>query len=112
MSDLIAQWPWVLGLTVLFEVVTYGLRFGLGRESRRDFAFVGRLTFGWRVHHGYIGLGMVLLASLWPLAPFVQLWGTRIGWALFWSDAVHHFGVLWPITGSPEFDLRYLEEPG
>jgi len=26
---------------------------------------------------------------------------------LFLSDIVHHFLVLWPITGNPEFDLFY-----
>ena len=30
-----------------------------------------------------------------------------IGIALALSDAVHHFLVLWPIVGSPQFDLVY-----
>jgi hypothetical protein len=27
------------------------------------------------------------------------------------SDIIHHFLVLWPVTGSPEFDLRYPRPP-
>ena len=33
-----------------------------------------------------------------------------LGAALFLSDMVHHFLVLWPVTGSPQFDLVYPEK--
>jgi hypothetical protein len=30
---------------------------------------------------------------------------------LIFSDLAHHFIVLWPITGSPEFDIIYPDHP-
>ncbi len=99
-----------LGLALLIELVTVGFRFGLGMESTRDTGFMARLTFGWRIHHGYVG---ALLLALAPgLAPG-RLRGAAVvlGIGLLVSDLVHHFLVLWPITGSPQFDLRYPEAP-
>ena len=102
-----SDWKWALGLTILIEVTTCLVRFGIGLETTRDTAFVGSLTFGWRIHHGYIGILMVLLARAFPEGHLLRHWGLRIGGALFASDMIHHFAVLWPVTGSPEFDLRY-----
>jgi len=31
------------------------------------------------------------------------------GIGLFLSDIIHHFGVLWFFTGSPEFCLKYAQ---
>ena len=96
-------------LTVALELVTIALRFGFGLESTRDTAStIGVWTGGIRIHHGYIGLAMVLFALVllrrWPRAfGFITL----IGFALTAIDLVHHFLVLWPITGSPQFDLIY-----
>nr|MBC8355760.1 hypothetical protein [Planctomycetota bacterium] len=57
----------VLGLTLLIELVTVILRFGLQLESTRDTAStIGLLTFGIRVHHGYCGALLVLIA--WGLS--------------------------------------------
>ncbi len=69
---------------------------------------IGTLTFGYRIHHGYIGLLLI------PLGIALDEGRYRVGWlcfvigvALFLSDAIHHFLVLWPLTGSPQFDFVY-----
>jgi hypothetical protein len=98
----------VLVLALLIEGVTCLARFGLGLESTRDTAsLLAPLTGGWRIHHGMVGA--VLLPVFW-LARREWPWRRRLlilAWALFLSDVVHHWLVLWPITGSPQFDLRY-----
>ena len=45
------------------------------------------------------------MAEARPLYPSIALWILAIG--LVVSDLVHHFLVLWPLTGSPQFDLFY-----
>lgn len=98
-----------LGLTVLIELICVVLRFGWGLESTHDTAStIGVLTFGIRIHHGYCGLVLLLIAwGTWTRYPRLARWGVILGMALFLSDMVHHFLVLWPITGSPHFDLVY-----
>lgn len=97
-------------LAMLIEAITVGLRFGLRLESTRDTAStVGSLTLGLRVHHGYIGVFLVPLAWCFPLGLRHLLWIVAIG--LIVSDFVHHFFVLWPITGSPQFDIIYPDHP-
>ena len=100
---------WSLGLTFLIELVTVVLRFGLKLDSTRDTAStIGRLTFGIRIHHGYCGLALMLVAYLlFSRYPQLARWGLIIGLALLLSDLIHHFLVLWPLTGSPHFDLTY-----
>jgi len=99
-------------LTAAIEVICVVLRYGFGLESTKDTAStIGRLTFGIRIHHGYIGLLMlaiVLCCPRWegPLRDWVLI----VGIALFVSDIIHHFLVLWPIEGSPHFDLVYPRE--
>lgn len=99
-----------LWLTVAIEVVTLILRFGFALESTRDTAStIGVLTFGIRIHHGYIGAVMIPL-GLWQHRRnrlSLGRWIYIIGVALFLSDMIHHFLVLWPITGSPHFHLVY-----
>ena len=85
------------------------LRFGLALESTRDTAStIGWLTGGVRIHHGYCGALLVLVG--FGLSQHVSK-ATKllyiVGWALFFSDMIHHFFILWPITGSPQFDLFY-----
>jgi hypothetical protein len=97
-------------LAVIFEGLTVALRFGFKLESTRDTAAsVGALTFGLRVHHGYIGLFLLPLAWCFPLGLRHALWIIAIG--LIVSDFIHHFFVLWPITGSPQFDFVYPTHP-
>ncbi|MEY3460173.1 MAG: hypothetical protein RL215_3330, partial [Planctomycetota bacterium] len=52
--------------------------------------------------------------ALLPLAAWLPLravyWERRlatVGGGLLVSDLVHHFVVLWLLTGSPQFDLFY-----
>lgn len=92
-------------LALAIEAVTVGLRYGLKKESTKDTAFIATFTFGLRVHHGYIGLFLVPLAWCFPLGIRHALWIAAVG--LIVSDLVHHFFVLWPIEGSPQFDLVY-----
>jgi hypothetical protein len=99
---------WIAGLTALMEAGTCFGRFVLDVQSTRDTGFVGRLTLGLRIHHGYVGLLLVFLSRrMSSKRSMHRVWGIRFGWALFASDMIHHFLVLWPVTGSPEFDLVY-----
>ena len=95
-------------LAIAIEAFTVWARFGLGLESTRDTGFISALTFSLRIHHGY--LGVLLWFCAWWLFrehPGLRnaLWTVAI--ALFLSDMIHHFAVLWPITGSPQFHLVY-----
>ena len=116
MLDLILYYilPWAIGLTVLFELVTVLFRFGFRIQATRDTGrFVARWTRGLRIHHGYWGVpllihGAVALAgSIGPAQ--AAAWLVIVGLALIKSDLIHHFLVLWPITGSHDFDLVYPE---
>jgi hypothetical protein len=99
-----------LALAVFIEAITAALRFGLRLESTRDTAStVGMLTLGLRVHHGYIGLLLLPLGWCFPVGLRHLVWIIAIG--LIFSDLAHHFLVLWPITGSPQFDLVYPQHP-
>jgi len=66
------------------------------------------VTFGIRVHHGYIGI-LLLVFSIHcrrqqlPIAEKLAV----LGLALLLSDLIHHFLVLWPLTGDPQFHLVY-----
>ncbi len=111
-------WSWlasrtlfqVLGWGVLsaqvVEILTCALRFGASLQSTRDTRVLIAFTFGYRVHHGYVGLLLLMLA------PFARSRGWRnlllvAAVALLLSDLFHHFVVLWVITGAPQFDFRY-----
>ena len=95
----------MLGLTVLFEGLTCWGRFVHGLQSTRDTGCVGHWTRGLRIHHCYIG-GAMLGASL-CFADATSSVMTCVGAALVLSDLVHHFVVLWPVTGNHAFDLKY-----
>lgn len=100
---------WAIGLTLAFEVITCVMRFGLRLESTKDTAStIGAFTCGIRIHHSYIG-GLMILVScwLWNRFPKASWWILAVGLGLFFSDMIHHFLVLWPIVGSPQFDLTY-----
>uniref|UniRef100_A0A7S2YKZ6 Uncharacterized protein n=1 Tax=Entomoneis paludosa TaxID=265537 RepID=A0A7S2YKZ6_9STRA len=117
---------WIVGLTAALETLTCVLRFGFHWESTRDTAStVSQWTGGLRIHHGYVGILMLLGYYGWhkrrrtsrrnPPEPSEEeeeprIWPVvlyRLGWALIFSDLMHHFLVLWPITGSPHFDFFY-----
>lgn len=95
-------------LTVLIELLCIVLRFGFGLASTTATAStIGVLTFGLRIHHGYVGAIMIVLTWLLRLPSEWLRWFQIVGLALLVSDLVHHFLVLWPLTGSPQFDLVY-----
>ena len=96
-------------LTLLIEFVCLLLRYGFGLEATHDTAStIGALTFGTRIHHGYIGLLMLAVYPLtFRLSRNTRSWYLVLGLSLFLSDLIHHFAVLWPIEGSPHFDLVY-----
>ncbi len=94
-------------LTLIIETITVVFRFGLGLQATHDTLVFSAITFGYRIHHGYIGAAIVLLALAWPLRMIVRDWAIVIGLALLLSDVAHHFLVLWPVTGNPEFYIRY-----
>jgi hypothetical protein len=96
-------------LAIVFEAITIGFRFGLNLQSTRDTAAIGAWTCGLRIHHGYIGLLLLPLAWCFPLGLRHALWLIAIG--LIFSDLAHHFLVLWPFVGDPQFDLYYPDHP-
>ncbi len=98
---------WTVALAAGIEIVTCVMRFGMGLQSTRDTGLIGYLTFNIRIHHGYVGLLMLVVAWLWPQPLLLRNALVIIGGGCLVSDLVHHFLVLWPVTGSPEFDLVY-----
>ena len=99
-------------LAAVFEAITCFSRFGLGYQSTRDTSWMQHLTFGYRIHHGYIGVVLLVIASFFfPPRDARKNLLLIVGIALVVSDLCHHFLVLWPITGSPQFDIVY-PEPG
>ncbi|GAF69592.1 unnamed protein product, partial [marine sediment metagenome] len=96
-------------LTIAIECGTILFRFGFGWKSQEvTVSTVGRLTGGIRIHHGYIGV-LLAIAAL-GLGRYHEAAGGRLlvlGIALLCSDLIHHFLVLWPVTGNPEFYLVY-----
>ena len=116
MFDLLISYilPWAIGLTIAFEAVTILFRFGFKVQATRDTGkYVSRWTRGLRIHHGYWGVPLLLLGIIGlglSVGPgLAAAWLTIIGLALIKSDLMHHFLVLWPITGSHDFDLVYPE---
>ena len=115
--------PWIASLTFILESITCILRFGLHLESSHDTPFVAKLTGGIRIHHGYIGVLMLMVLFMMnnnnnnrsslcghdfvTHHSHLRPWCRRFAWSLICSDLIHHFCVLWPITGSPHFDLVY-----
>lgn len=92
-------------LAILLEAITIAGRYGFGLQTTRETAFIATFTFGLRVHHGYIGLFLLVLGWCFPRGIKHLLWIVAFG--LILSDLAHHFLVLWPIEGSPQFDLVY-----
>ncbi len=95
------------------ELITLVMRYGFGLEATTDTAStIGSLTGGVRIHHGYIGALLILVYLLArSLRPKVRDLLLVLGLSLVLSDAIHHFAVLWPIEGSPHFDLTYPTHP-
>lgn len=100
---------WSLLLTVLFEALTCLLRFGFQMESTAETAsIIGLLTAGMRIHHSYPGLVIILLSCWqWDCRRRPAFFLLATGIALFVSDLIHHFIILWIVVGDPQFDLVY-----
>lgn len=100
---------WCLALTAVIELLCVILRFGFGAESTTATAStVGVLTLGIRIHHGYLGALLIPIGLIWNRGTKSIGWFSLvIGVSLLLSDLIHHFLVLWPITGSPHFDFTY-----
>lgn len=98
-------------LTLSIEAVTVAGRFVLGVEVISDTPpRLRNLTLGLRLHHSYLGAGGVFTAlTISPLFPGIAMWVTVAGVALLASDLLHHFCILWPLTGHHEFFLSYPE---
>jgi hypothetical protein len=100
---------WTLGLTFVFEAITLFFRFACGLEwAKVGKSTVGAATFGIRIHHSFVGLAMVAAGAI-PAVASSLLGGMVVatGGALFLSDMIHHFLVLWPVTGRAQFDFVY-----
>jgi hypothetical protein len=55
-------------LAILVELLTIWVRFGLRLNATRHTRPIARLTFGIRVHHGYPGVLLLLIAFFLPPA--------------------------------------------
>jgi hypothetical protein len=97
---------WCLLLTAAIEAFTCVMRFGAGLQATQDTWFLKSVTGGLRIHHAYLGAAAMLASWLAAHGEW-RTWGLRIGIALVLSDLVHHFLVLWLVTGDPQFDLFY-----
>lgn len=113
----------VLG-AVVFELITLVFRFGLGWTAPERTHRLGRFTGGWRMHHGYPGL-LLLIAA--PILGFASVpgghdssamlgdpgwWGWVLvaGLTLAVSDLLHHSVVLPLTVGHHEFYLKYPDD--
>ncbi|MCR9217572.1 MAG: hypothetical protein NXI14_10260 [bacterium] len=91
---------------ILLELFTIYLRFGRRMTAPETTAWLGRMTRGYRVHHGYHGFTLIPAGMLiFPGA--VGEWLAIAGIALLLSDAIHHFIVLKWVTGHHEFWVKY-----
>jgi hypothetical protein len=101
----------LLGLfcAVAIEAVTVALRFGMDVQSTRDTGAIGRFTFGLRIHHGYLGVFLAPIAMCFrrPVRNLLLI----LAAGLLLSDMFHHFLVLWPYYGDPQFHLFYPASP-
>jgi len=97
-------------LAAAIELFTVWMRFGVGLQSTRDTMAMAPWTLGLRIHHGYVGLVLLLACLVLGGRPAIRNLIAMIGIGLLVSDLVHHFVVLWLTTGSPEFHLLYPSE--
>jgi hypothetical protein len=95
-------------LALLVEAVTALLRFGLGMRAADHQHLLRRLTFGIRLHHGYLGLAFLGGWAFMSVVPRFRagFWRSGLlvlGIGLLLSDALHHLVVLKLATGGTEF---------
>ena len=97
---------WGIAGAILLEALTIYLRFGRSMKAPERTAWIGRMTRGYRIHHGYHGFTMIP-AGMLIFPGEVGEWLAITGLALLLSDAMHHFIVLKWMTGHHEFWLKY-----
>ncbi len=109
LSSLTTKQSFIYGLllSIIIEIITILFRFGLGLESNNNTSFLSKFTFGYRIHHGYIGLLFILTSPIFSSGFWKNIF-LIAGSGLFISDIAHHFIVLWIIKGSPEFYIKYF----
>ena len=98
-----------VGVTIFIEVLTLLGRFLIGIRAISDTPVrLQKLTFGYRLHHGYLGLGGLFMAGMiWSVGSHWLIWLMIGSIALLASDFIHHFCILWPMTGDHEFFLCF-----
>ena len=101
-----------LWVTAGIEALCLVLRYGMSLKSSETTAgTIGWITGGIRVHHGYVGLIMLIVIAVLPhWRGGLRDWLIILAIALFASDIIHHFGVLWIVEGDPHFDLMYSDD--
>ena len=100
---------WTAVMTLLMEGIMVLFRFGFGlTSSRTGGAVLSPLTGGIRIHHGFVGAILVIVA-LWLYRRRTNLarWILVLALALILSDLLHHFAVLLPVTGDSDFYFTY-----
>jgi hypothetical protein len=95
----------------LFELVTVIMRFGFKMSSPTHTRRMARFTGGYRIHHGYPGIGMFLAVPLIPSPTVIGSLVIIIAMMLLLSDLVHHAIVLPLCVGRHEFDVKYPSTP-
>ena len=76
----------IIIVTIILETITILGRLFFG--SMRVFHKKNKLPV--RIHHGYIGLLLIII--YYSITPYPML--LLIGGSLFFSDLIHHFAVL------------------
>ena len=96
--DLVYEHPYysTIAITSVIDLIALYIRFNYGIKS--DFR-----VNGWRIHHGYVGLGLFATGALLfeekkKLKSLLKV----VGASLILSDLIYHYGIMLPITGSPE----------
>lgn len=96
-------------VTGIVEAGCAFFRFVLDLSASRDTkSTIGALTGNIRIHHGYIGALLLIIAwAFYQSSPKVARWLLILGAGLVLSDLIHHLLVLWPFTGDPELHFFY-----
>lgn len=72
---------------------------------------IGKLTGGYRIHHGYPGIGMIMLIPLVPFQTVLSSLVIIVALMLFVSDLIHHAIILPIFAGGHEFEIKYPDHP-
>jgi len=84
----------VLTLAIEFFTIIARILFGSMKEKYKKIKFQYKL----RIHHGYLGIILVLIHLFYPIELFFIA-----GLSLLFSDVIHHFFVLPVWVGKTEF---------